>query len=60
MGPVSSPPSGFNMGLGGHHERGNSTYATAAGVTCSGIRIWDQYVALGDSVGACGPPAPPA
>jgi hypothetical protein len=41
--------SATNIGLGDNHQRGVDAYGSAAGVTFANIRIWDQYVANGDT-----------
>jgi hypothetical protein len=54
----SSPPSGWNVGLGDFHERGYNVYASPAGVTYSDMSIWDEYVAQGDTAGGCAQAVP--
>jgi hypothetical protein len=41
--------SAFNIGLGGHHERGytSTSYGSATGVMFFDISIWDEYVTGG-------------
>lgn len=44
--------SAFNIGLGGHHERGytSTSYGSATGVMFSDISIWDEYVTDGGTL----------
>jgi hypothetical protein len=46
---ASGLASATNVGLGDNHERGYSSYDSAAGVTFADIRIWYEYRPMGDT-----------
>jgi PKD repeat protein len=50
--PWGMEGSGTNWGLGDNHQRGYDAYGSNVGIIYSGLRMWDEYRAQGDTTPA--------